>query len=256
MYYINLDRRVDRWDECMERINTTCLVNFPYTRFSAFDGKYYENELKRFLEKDEYRDYINKIIEIIKETKIKKPNFAFKKGEFGCSISHLCVLIDILNNPDFKDDDYICIFEEDFYYAGSPENFNKSFLSLNETDLNKLDIDFLYVGGRFKPNFHAEGDFYEETDHINIFRRVAVTYSYESQRGAFSYIIRKKICEKLINIIINRFIKTDKNIIKLEPIDCIYQVLVDEIKIFDYFPHIFYSPANYKSDIQNNDYQR
>ena len=40
MYYINLDRRIDRWDECMERINTTCLVNFPYTRFSAFNGNF------------------------------------------------------------------------------------------------------------------------------------------------------------------------------------------------------------------------
>ena len=150
-----------------------------------------------------------------------------------------------------KDEDYICIFEEDFLYAGSSENFNKTFLSLNETDLNKLDVDFLYLGGRFKPNFYTEGDCYEQTDNVNIFKRIKSIRSHENDRGAFSYVVRKKICKKLIEIISDRFIKTTKYTTKLEPIDCIYQIFSDEINIFDYFPHIFYSPTNYKSDIQN-----
>jgi len=239
IYYINLDRRTDRWEECMEKINSTCLKDFPYTRFSGFDGKEYVSELKRFKSNLIYEDSMNQI-----DDKLSKIKFICKKGEVGCLISHLCVLINILNNDNLKDDDYVCIFEEDFRYAGTTANFNKTFLSLNELDLNKLDIDFLYLGGRFKPNFHAKNNCYTNTDNVNIWRRSKYISGPDNHRGTFSYVVKKSICKTLIQIIIDNFIKNNK----LEPIDCIYQVLVNEIKSFDYFPHIFYSPMRYKSD--------
>jgi GR25 family glycosyltransferase involved in LPS biosynthesis len=244
IYYINLDRRTDRWEECMEKINSTCLKDFPYTRFSGFDGKEYTTELKRFKSNSIYEDSLNQV-----DNKLSKLKIIYKKGEVGCLISHLCVLINILNNNNFKEDDYVCIFEEDFRYAGTTKNFNKTFLSLNQLDLNKLDIDFLYLGGRFKPNFYTTNNCYTSTDNVNIWKRSKYVSEYDNDRGAFSYVVKKSICKKLIQIIIDNFIKNNKYNSKLEPVDCIYQVLIDEIKSFDYFPHIFHSPVNYKSDV-------
>jgi len=241
IYYINLDRRTDRWEECMERINSTCLKDFPYTRFSGFDGKEYVTELERFKSNSIYEEYMNQF-----DDKLSKLKVISKKGEVGCIISHLCVLINILNNDNLKDDDYVCIFEEDFHYGETTENFNKTFLSLNKLDLNKLDIDFLYLGGRFKPNFHAKNNCYTSTDNVNIWRRSKYISGHDNHRCTSSYVVKKSICKTLIQIIMDKFIENNN----LYPIDCIYQVLIDEIKSFDYFPHIFYAPIGYKSDIQ------
>jgi len=240
IYYINLERRNDRWKEALEKINNTCLKNYPYTRYNAFDGTKEEEEKKRFTNK--------KIVEIFNKLIENKVNY--KKGELGVLISHLSILIDIQNNPDYKDDDYFCIFEDDFFYASTEESFNESFTNLMTTDLNKMNIEFLYIGGRFEPNFYVlNEEIYEMTDNINIFLKKKNINTLETDRCLSSYMIRKSVCVKLIDFIIDKFLMSKREIYHLKPIDRVIETF-NYTKVYDFFPHLFYSPRNYKSDIQ------
>ena len=95
-YIINLDRRKDRWDDCVERINKSNeLKKEKFIRISAFDGYNHEEELKR------YNLNENVLIKYLINNKVR-----VQKGVFGCFISHLIVLYNILQNEDIKDDDY------------------------------------------------------------------------------------------------------------------------------------------------------
>ena len=58
---------------------------------------------------DQFTNYIKQIVQKIDTMKLK-----CRKGELGCLLSHLCVLITISKNEEYLDDDFICIFEEDF----------------------------------------------------------------------------------------------------------------------------------------------
>jgi hypothetical protein len=70
-------------------------------------------------------------------------------------------------------------------------------------------------------------------------------------RGTFSYVIKKSICKKLMEIISTSFVKK-KNIIKFEAIDYVYTCAFDKINMFDFMPHLYYSPINYNTDIQGD----
>lgn len=240
IYYINLERRNDRWNEALEKINNTCLKNYKYTRFVAFDGLNEDEEKKRFTNK--------KIVELYNNIIEKKVNY--KKGELGVLISHLSILIDIQNNPEYKDGDYFCIFEDDFFYSCTEKSFNESFTNLMTTDLNKMDVEFLYIGGRFEPNFYVlNEEIYEMTNNINIFEKKKNINTVDTDRCLSSYMIRKSVCIKLIDFILDKFLVSKREIYHLKPIDRIIETF-NYSKVYDYFPHLFYSPRNYKSDIQ------
>jgi GR25 family glycosyltransferase involved in LPS biosynthesis len=240
IYYINLERRADRWEEALEKINNTCLKNYEYTRFNAFDGSNEKEEEKRFTDK--------RIVELIEKLKTNKVNY--KKGELGVLISHLSILIDIQNNPEYSNDAYFCIFEDDFFYSCTEESFNNSFTNLMTTDLNKMDIEFLYLGGRFEPNFYSlNEEIYEMTDNINIFLKKKNINTIETDRCLSSYMIRKSVCLKLIDFILNKFMVSKREICHFKPVDRIIETF-NYSKVYDYFPHLFYSPRNYKTDIQ------
>ena len=46
-YIINLDRRTDRWESINKIINSTCLKDDNFIRFSALDGQNFYSEMKR-----------------------------------------------------------------------------------------------------------------------------------------------------------------------------------------------------------------
>ena len=83
-------------------------------------------------------------------------------------------------------------------------------------------------------------------------------------RGTFSYVIKKSICKKLMEIISTSFVKEEteqkeergiikfKEIIKFEAIDYVYTFAFNKINMFDFIPHLYYSPVNYNTDIQGN----
>jgi GR25 family glycosyltransferase involved in LPS biosynthesis len=240
-YVINLDRRKDRWDDFLLKIDKTSFSKEPIERFSAFDGSKYNDELKRFNMED------HKLIKKLKEIKLIVP-----KGVFGCMMSHLLILQTIRDDSKYDDNDYIGIFEEDLMFSS---NFEENYAKLNKINLDSLGVEFLYLGGRDISDYSLsenDMDLYETTKNPNIYYRK--DYNSKKQwawdRCTFSYIVKKSICNKLINIIIDTF-PTPKFGDLFKPVDHIYTDAYSKIKTFDFFPHLFYSIINYNSDIQN-----
>jgi GR25 family glycosyltransferase involved in LPS biosynthesis len=114
-YIINLDRRTDRWESINKIINSTCLKDNNFIRFSAFDGKILNEEIKKYnLESHP----------IIK--KLKEKNIEVAGGLLGCFLSHITVLQKIIDNTDINSSDYVGIYEDDFIISGSINNFNNN----------------------------------------------------------------------------------------------------------------------------------
>jgi len=240
-YIINLDRRTDRWENINKIINSTCLKNDNFIRFSALDGQTFNSELKR-LNLDSH-PLINKL---------KEKNIEFSGGLLGCFLSHISVLQKIIDNTDINPSDYVGIYEDDFIISGSINNFNDNYTSFKKIDLNELGVEFLYLGGRFKPNFMClDETVFEQSDNINIFLRKNTKRPEDYDRTAAAYVVKKSCCQKIIDLVYNNFISYDKNnLCSIIAIDCIYPKLNKHIKMFDYFPHFYYTKRDFESDIQ------
>jgi len=236
-YVINLDRRSDRWDEFVEKLNKTSEFKKEiFIRISAFDGYNHEEEIKR------YNLENFSIIKFLRQNKV-----IVKKGVLGCLMSHVIALYNILQNTDIKEDDYVGIYEEDIFY---PENFDNKYKKFKEINLNELGVEFLYLGGRVDPDFEASKNenMFEKTDNKNIYlRKDPCEGGYDWDRGAFAYIVKKSICAKLIKLLTTRFATS---CLRLIAFDALLVKFYKDIKMFDYFPHIIYSKFEYKTDVQ------
>lgn len=235
-YVINLDSRTDKLDEFLENVKmSNQLSKEKFIRISAFDGKNYKDELIK------YNLTNNIIYNYIKINKIK-----VNKGEFGCYMSHIITLYNILQNDDIKDDDFVGIYEDDFNLV---KNFDKHYKKLKKINLNELGVEFLYIGGRFFPGFQCNNNSFEKTNHKNVFFRNHSTEidNYDWDRTTHAYWVKKSICKKLISLLSSRFTNT---LLQFTPIDKVLVTFYNEIKMFDYFPHLFYSELEYKSDIK------
>lgn len=241
-YVINLDRRPDRMDEFMGKLNKTSeFSKETFIRISAFDGFNHEDEIKRY----NLDNFI--IIKMLRQNKV-----VVKKGVLGCFMSHIIALYNILQNKDIKDDDYVGIYEEDIFYSEDFDIKYKKFKEIKEINLSELDVEFIYTGGRFKPDFKSDdSDMFEKTENPNIYLRKFLKKGSGSiwDRSTQSYIIKKSSCSKFIKLLT---IKCINNILKLTTIDTLYNSLTKDIKMFDYFPHLFYTEINYKTDVQTN----
>ena len=236
-YIINLDRRPDKWEETIKNIKLSKeLSKEKFIRISGFDGLNYKNEIIKYnLEKNVVYNYL------------KTYKIPIQLGIFGCYMSHLIVLYNILQNDDIKDDDYAGIYEDDFQLA---TNFDKKYKKFKKVNLYDLEVDFIYLGGRFNPGFKCES--LEKTVHPNVFFRKDADniQDYDWHRTTHAYVVKKSICKKLITILTTRFVN---KLLKFEEIDKLYNSLYKDIKMFDYFQHLYYSKLNYKTDIQSDD---
>lgn len=243
-YVINLTRRPDRWEQFLKNKNQTILKEENFIRFAAFDGFDYENEIKRF----GIENHV--IFRFMKQIKLGVP-----KGVLGCLMSHLMLLQEIINNKDIEDNDYVGIYEDDIFYC---DDFNKKYNEFKKINLSNYNVDFIYLGGRFASGFDCRysDDFnlmFEKTDNPNLIKRKQMIYrNFNWNRCTFSYVIRKSICKKLMEIISSSFVKKERGIIKFEAIDYVYTCAFNEINMFDFIPHLYYSPINYNSDIQGD----
>lgn len=237
-YVINLDRRVDRFNEFLDRIKTSEeLGKDKFIRISGFDGYNYESELKRYnLEDSIFVKFFN------------KHRSSCKKGEFGVYMSHYITLYNILINPDIKDNDYVGIYEDDFMFS---DNFEENYKKFKNINLNDLKVDFIYLGGRFAKNFTIEESsmFVKTTDPNIFYRKRPAEGGYEWDRTAHAYVIRKSICKRLLKLISTNF---SDNALRLRPIDAVFTSLYADLKMYDFIPHLYYSEPYYKSDIQKN----
>ena len=237
-YIINLDKRIDKWNECLDKIKDSYLQTQNNIRFSAFNGYNYKEEVYRFNIAN------NLIITNFEKAFIQNSNCGLTKGELGCYISHVLVLTEILNNNTIRDDELVGIFEDDFFYGTLyADNYKK----LENIEKNK-DVDFLYIGGRFEPDFTATKIFLKHVDDHLYYRDVKnlqyVNNNIEIwDRCTSAYMVRKSVCRRLIDIL-------SREIGSFEPVDHLYaSTAVFDIKMYDFFPHLFYSPVDYKSDI-------
>jgi GR25 family glycosyltransferase involved in LPS biosynthesis len=241
-YVINLKRRQDRWNNFLEKIEKTNLKNETFIKIDGFDAKNYKDEIKRILK------FPNNIYKKIIDLFIKKKTYFTKGGEFGCLISHIIVLDNIIRNEQINQNDYITIFEDDIDYC---INFEKNYEKLQNCNLNKLNIDFLYIGGRNIKNYDYKHQLFEDTINENIYYRghnINNNNSIHYDRCTSSYIVRKSACNKIINNIYNAI---DNNF-HIIAIDHIYNNCMKNIRTFEFIPHLFYSPLIFNSDVQVN----
>jgi len=245
-YVINLDRRPDRYSDFLEKIEKTDLFkNENFIRFSAFDGANFKNELKRF----DYENHplINNLKNISKTDKIKT-------GELGAFISHLEVLKAISINNNINEDDYVKVFEDDIFFNNDfIQNYNKLNVIFKEENKNR---NFIYLGGRFTDSFDINinnNDFYQKPPGNDfIYKRKPIQnpgFNMQWDRINCSYMIKKSFSQQFYNIILKI---TEE---KFMPIDTLYLMLHTHLDFYEFYPHLFWSPLNYKSDIQTQEPQ-
>ena len=229
-YVINLKKRSDRYQEFKERVSP----HFdPYLieRFDAIDGK-------------------NLDVSTISEEFLKKST---NKGEIGCFLSHQQIWKLVIDDSSIDDDDLILVFEDDIFFT--KENFSGKFIEAvsNFKNVNKKN-KYLFLGGRFEPDFkpHLQRDMkyhwkkdsndiiyeripclpmknpiFDRTTHVNIFTKSMASFLYNITKT------NEKMPSAFDKFLIYSHTKNS-----------------NDIFFYDYFPHIFYSPINYKSDIQ------
>ena len=243
-YVINLTRRPDRIKKFLKNINETCLKEEKFIIFSAFDGLNYENEIKLFGIENHL------IFQKMKYNKISVP-----KGVLGCLLSHLLVLQEIIENTNIDETDYVGIYEDDIFYC---DNFDENYNNYKTINWSNYDADFIYTGGRFNKGFDCRRSFdfnlmFEKTDNPNIIKRKNMIYrNFNWDRCTSSYVVRKSICKKLIETIINSFLTMENQVLRFEAIDYVYSCAYNKFNMFDYMPHLFFSHENHESDIQGN----
>ena len=122
IFIINLDHRTDRWEQCLQQLQTYNISN--YERFSA---------IKPILS-DYPKQYYNRYT-----CPKRDPNYII--GALGCKLSHY-EIIKLSKERNYKN---ILILEDDFLLK---ENFN---MILNQ-GLQELLFDWhmLYLGGNHK----------------------------------------------------------------------------------------------------------
>ena len=213
-FVINLDRRPERYNEFLNRIPFNSSI---CERFSAIDGKTITNHSSK------ENPYV-----------------------MGCHQSHKKILEIVMDDDALSDDDFVIIFEDDVF-------FNNNFLSDIENIKKSKDIidknSIIYIGGRFKISFRPSSLTGWTSLKNNIYQKhggYANILPPEYDRTTNVIILSKFACKEIIN-------KT-KNVKSSEPIDSLYNNIrkyIPTMKLYDLFPHICYSPENYKTDIQN-----
>lgn len=213
-FVINLKRRSDRYSEFLDRI--------PFDkdlieRYIAVDGKDIECNGKD-------NPYV-----------------------IGCHLSHKNILSIVANDDSLDDDDFIIIFEDDVFFSNN--DFEKEIVSLFDSIKSIDSKEFIiYIGGRFKPDFkptmlnkwkHVVNRLYHKHCKYNEY------ISSEYDRTSHVIILNKFTCKT--------FIETTKHVPTSIPIDALYNCIrryADDIRTYDIFPHLCYSPCDYKTDIQ------
>jgi GR25 family glycosyltransferase involved in LPS biosynthesis len=260
-YIINLDRRHDRWESITKLIQSSpSLSKENFIRFSAFDAFDFAKEVIRFNIENH---------PIINDMKINNKNL--KVGEIGCYFSHLFLLKEIMENNEIFDNQFVSIYEDDFDLTNS---FESNYTIFNEIDVEKYDIDLLYSGGRFWDEYNpteidnnyfqrVTEDYWKDYNKIDsldscrnnkeqiiphlYYRKKQLPNEIEWDRTTSAYKIKKSSCKKIYNLLIKNFIENCK------AVDHVLISLHNDIRIYDYFPHLFRCHWNCQdTDIQNS----
>ena len=160
-------------------------------------------------------------------------------------MSHKNILRKVIEDQTVSDNDLILIFEDDVFFNNSFKNDLINIVPI----VKKIDPNFiLYIGGRFTENFKPSSLNEWEYVDFKLYNKKGnhtTIKSLDHDRTTHAIILTKFACKEIIN-------KT-KDVSSSIAIDFLYQNIrnyVPNIKIYDVFSHLCYSPMNYKSDIQ------
>lgn len=243
--YINLDRRQDRNVDTMKKLVDILKFNpSNIKRFSAIDGSNIVEDLRN-------KNYLGD--EIIKT--LQSANMNVRLGELGCLLSHYFILKEIVNDTSIPDNSNVFIFEDDFF-INTPyletNNLTDILNKFNCSELNNSNLwDMIYFGGRFKLNFYPSNinmtRFFSHS-FDNFYLRVK-GQGMDWDRTTHNYLVKKNNIPKILQCVLEYYLNVEKQI---HQIDSLYNSFSSKLNMYDYFPHLFFSPMNYSTDIQNS----
>jgi GR25 family glycosyltransferase involved in LPS biosynthesis len=168
---VNLKRREDRKNHFIEQFEREGIASNQYEFKEAVDG----NEL-------------NETTEI--QMLFGHNNFGYRKGVIGCSLSHLNIYNDLIN--DFENDFYI-IFEDDVELVTNfKEKLNKITNEFTKKNIEHLAISLSLSNSESEINNKSLNE-----NEINIYEKDV----YKLWNITFAYIISKDAAKKIINFV-------------------------------------------------------
>lgn len=216
-YLINLDTRSDRLN-LFDNISP-----ISYTRFPAINGKKLKpnKHLQQIFEGNDYN---------------------MRVGLVGCAMSHLKLLIDLVNSDDSINTFFI--MEDDITFV---PNFIEKFESVIIKSTN-IDWDLIYLGHHLYEN-HKTNSSYDKKSNIILEKWSTSLSLIKSLGGFFGYLINKKGAKKLLDFI---------NLTGMtNGIDTIQQKSISKANINTYycFPHLIYSQYVSSNTFTDSDIQ-
>ncbi len=176
-FVINLERRKDRYEYVMNNYKSN---NYSLEIIKAYDGKEPQNN------SEDYEAIKNIFFECI-ETNLKKNDdypykmfSPFKKGEFGCFLSHLIIWKKIIAENIEK----AIIFEDDCIFVA---NFNERLKLLLDEIPSEFNI--IWLGGKTCEN-------YESSENIDYSKNISILKE-KFPYGAFTYLLSLEGAKKL-----------------------------------------------------------
>lgn len=234
-YVINLKRRPDRYAEFKNRSSIYFNPEL-FEKFDAIDGKNLDPKIQ---EQEPFFQKVN-----------------IRKGEIGCHLSHREIWKNVSEDETLSDDDLIIVLEDDVFFTD--HNFEHKFMdAINNFQKIKILNKMLYIGGRFDKNFspmktemnlHWKKPMLLESNnnlHERIYKSIITKHIFD--RTTHSLIFTKYTA----NIFLQSSLSDEKKPVAIDSflVWC-HQQKKGPINYYDFFPHLFYSPLNYKTDIQ------
>lgn len=218
-FVINLDKRPDRLKEFFDRFGGEA------ERWSAVDGKAFN-----------YDGDLSDVESII----LRRTDFSRSHwpGAYGCWLSHVGLWEDLVNS----DFDAYMIFEDDSFFKSGHEKILQGIID----NFSPEDFDLLYLGGRHRENFSPRDDNWvlmHERNSITIYGVKKVVYGVNMDRTTQAYMLTRCAAESLLDMV-------HSDTMRFPAIDGWLNERRKRIRMFDVFPHVSWSPINYKSDIR------
>jgi GR25 family glycosyltransferase involved in LPS biosynthesis len=247
-WVINLDRRPDRFTEFQRRMEEKTISFSNLERFSAIDGKALVDRIPVFLD-----EFLLHYLKTMLLNQIWTPNWentegkesAWTEGEIGCLLSHYSIYMKIQHDESLHDDEFCLVLEDDVF---PNQDWKEEITKIGHVLSHHNDVDIVWIAGRNRVNFAPDNkdceDVYRKIED-GLFHRHGIEPRNEQwYRQTTAYLISKKGAIKLAEELRNRhFVK---------PIDhCMVDTVHKQsIKQYDWFPHLGYSPMDYKTDVQ------
>lgn len=252
---INLDRRPDRCQEFVERINALNLILPNFQRFSAIDGKDLFGRFPKLFDNEQVVDFLKHALTnqlwttdwMITEGKEGR----WRDGEIGCLLSHYNIFLNMKDDETLQDNDFWLVLEDDIFM--NPD-FEQQLKLIGETlvrpssKVSAQDIDVIWIAGRGRPHFEPSNA-YNDTSYHNVEGQLYIRRGIEKghvedwYRQTTAYLITKRGARRLVEQIRQQdFVR---------PIDhCMTEA---NVRQYDWFPHLGYSPMDYKTDVQTGE---